>query len=175
MGSGFEIHSTQDPRPTNRNPDLVVYKDADLLARRIATMAISSRNRHVLDDLLVVSSTPSAWFRLFHRRNPIIGMEMIAPPAFLWTAQSFLRNKRVNLYIDNDTASNTLIRGDCADAFLSAMIKAFWKMAEKRQLDVWISRVGSSVNPADLPARKKTPPSPIKRSIHFKSLFALLR
>ena len=162
------------PRPTNRYPDLVVYTDAALLARRIAALVLSSRQPGVVADLLVVSSTPSARFKLFHKRNPIIGMEMLAPLALLWTAQSFLRHKRINLYIDNDTASNTLIRGDCADAFLAAMIIAFWKLAEELQVDVWIGRVGSPANPADLPTRNKTLPFPIKRSIQFKSLFALL-
>ena len=99
---------------------------------------------------------------------------MLAPLAILWTAQSFLRGKRVNLYIGNDTASNTMIRGDCADPFLAAMIKTFWKLAEKLQVDIWISRVGSTVNPADLPTRNKTLPFPIQLNIQFKSLFALL-
>ena len=101
-------------------------------------------------------------------------MEMLAPLAILWTAQSFLRGKSVNLYIDNDTASNSMVRGECADAFLAAMIKSFWKLSEKLQVDVWIGRVGSPVNPADLPTRNKTLPFPIKRNIQFRSLFALL-
>ena len=162
------------PRPANRTPDFVVYTDAALLTRRLAALVLSTRSSKVSADLLAVSTTPTAWFRLFHRRNPIIGMEMLAPLALLWTAQSLVKGRRVNLYIDNDTASNTLIRGDCADAFLAAMIKAFWKLAEKLQVDIWIGRVGSPVNPADLPTRRKTLPFPIQRSIQFKSLFSLL-
>ena len=100
---------------------------------------------------------------------------MLAPLAILWTAQSFLRGKRINLYIDNDTASNSMVRGECADPFLAAMIRSFWKLSEKLQIDVWIGRVGSSVNPADLPTRQKTLPFSIKHTIQFKSLFALLR
>ena len=102
-------------------------------------------------------------------------MEMLAPLALLWTAHGLLRHKRINLYIDNDTASNTLIRGDCADAFLAAMIKAFWKLAEKLQLDIWIGRVGSKVNPADLPTRNVKLPFPAKSRIHFRNFLALLR
>ena len=162
------------PRPVNRTPDFVVYTDAALLTRRLAALVLSTRRHSVSADLLAVSSTPSAWFKLFHKRNPIIGMEMLAPLALLWTAQSLLKGRSLNLYIDNDTASNTLIRGDCADAFLAAMIKAFWSLAEKLQVDIWIGRVGSPVNPADLPTRRKTLPFPIKRSIQFKNFFALL-
>ena len=101
-------------------------------------------------------------------------MEMLAPLAILWTARSFLRGKRVNLYIDNDTTSNSMVRGECADPYLAAMIRSFWKLSEKLQVDVWIGRVGSKVNPADLPTRQKTLPFPVQRTIQFKSLFALL-
>ena len=162
------------PRPTNRYPDLEVYTDAALLALRIAALVLSSRHPGAVADLLVVSSTASARFKIFHKRNPIIGMEMLEPLALLWTAQSFIRHKRINLYIDNDASSNTLIRGDCADAFLEAMIKDFWKLAGKLQVDVWIGRAGSPVNPADLPTRNKTIPFPIKRSIQFENLFSSL-
>ena len=162
------------PRPTNRPPDAVIYTDAALLTRRIAALILSPHGNGIKADLLAVSRTPSAWFKLFHRRNPIIGMEMLAPLAILWTARSFLRGKRVNLYIDNDTTSNSMVRGECADPFLAAMIRSFWKLSEKLQVDVWIGRVGSKVNPADLPTRKKTLPFPIQRTIQFESLFALL-
>ena len=58
-------------------------------------------------------------------------MEMLAPLAFLRNAPNLRQNKRINLYIDNDTASNTLIRGDCADEVLPSMIRTFWELAEK--------------------------------------------
>ena len=163
------------PRPTNCLPDVVIYTDAALLSRRIAALVLSSQKSCLSADLLAVSTTPRFWFKRFHKRNPIIGMEMLAPLALLWAAQSFLRGLRVNLYIDNDTASNTLIRGDCADPFLSAMIKAFWRLAEKLHIDIWIGRVGSKVNPADLPTRHTKLPFPVKRNIEFKGLFTLLR
>ena len=72
--------------------------------------------------------------------------------------------------MDNDAASNTLIRGDCADPFLAAMIKAFWKLAENPQLDVWIGRVGSKVNPTDLTARREKLPFELKRRVRFGNL-----
>ena len=163
------------PRPPNRRPDMIVYNDASLLTRRIAALTVSTHNGEVTADLLIASATPSAWMSRFHRRNPIVGMEMLAPLAFLWMRRSFIRNKRINLYIDNDTASNTLVRGDCADPFLAAMIKLFWKFAEELRLDIWIGRVGSEVNPSDIPTRNMKLPFPVKRSIHFRNLFAMLR
>ena len=101
-------------------------------------------------------------------------MEMLAPLAILWTAPVILKDKRINLYIDNDAASNTLIRGSCVDAFLSAMVRAFWKLAEEIKADIWIGRVGSNVDPSGLPTRHKKLPFPIRRCVHFRRLFALL-
>ena len=149
------------PRFSNRKPDLVVYTDAALLSRRIAAVVLSTKNRKIEAIMLVEATTPQSWFRKFHQRNPIIGMEMLAPLGAVWTLTSLFADKCINLYIDNDTTANTLIRGECTDAFLSAMIRAFWKLSEEIKADIWIGRVGSKVNPADLPTRHKSFPSPL--------------
>ena len=101
-------------------------------------------------------------------------METIAPPAFTNSASQFFQGKRVNFYIDNDTAANALIRGDCSYPILAAMIMAFWGKAERLSLDVWVGRVGSAVNPADLPARHKKLPLAILKRVQFNSLFWLM-
>ena len=162
------------PRPCNRRPDFAAYAGAALLSRTIASLAISHMECRNVAELLAEASTPHAWFRRFHRTNPIIGMEMLEPLAFLWTAQNSIRHKRINLYIDNDAASKTLIRGGCADPFLASMIKSCWELAEKLQLDISIGRVGSTVNPADLPTRRKNLPFEIKHRVHLRNLSELL-
>ena len=83
-------------------------------------------------------------------------MEMLAPLDLLRKAPRKFTDKRVNLYIDNDTASNTLIRGDFQGPVLAATIGAFWQKAEQLRLDVWIGRVATTANPADLPTRGET-------------------
>ena len=62
-------------------------------------------------NTLVVAKTPRFWANRFYKKNPIIGMEILAPLALLWASPQLLKNKRVNLHIDNDAASNALIRG----------------------------------------------------------------
>ena len=162
------------PRPFSRRPDLVVYTDAALLSRRIAAIIVKNSSSGPTVPLLLVANTPSYWMNKFNKKNPIIGMEMLSPLAFLWNTPELCQDKRINLYIDNDTASNTLIRGDCLDETLSAMIRQFWKLAEKLGADIWIGRVGSTVNPADLPTRRKRLPFPTQKEIQFKALFALM-
>ena len=101
-------------------------------------------------------------------------MEMLGPLALLWAVPGCLGNKRINLYIDNDLAFNALIRCDCIDAFLAAMIRAFWKLAEEIKADIWIGRVGSKVNPAGITTREKKLPFPAKQLVHFKRMLSLL-
>ena len=113
------------PRFSNRKPDLIVYTDAALLSRRIAALTISTHKGQTVADLLLTARAPSAWMARFHKRNPIIGMEMLAPLAFIWNCKHILKKKSLGLYIDNDTASNTLIRGDCADPLFGGDDKAF--------------------------------------------------
>ena len=126
--------------------------------------------------ILLLSEAVTPKFRLseFNKKNPIIGLEMIAPLALIRTASKLLKGKRVNLHIDNYTAANTLIRGDCPDPVLAAMIRTFWYKAEQLSLDIWIGRVGPTVNPADLPARNKKLPLEILRRVQFNSLFWLM-
>ena len=162
------------PRPSNCRPDLVVYTDAALLSRLLAAVVLSPTPSSFSASLLLVSSTPQAWMKKFNRKNPIIGMELLAPLALLWGFPKLLRGKRINLYVDNDTVSNALIRGDCSEAFLAAMVKTFWKLAEELSLDIWVGRVGSKVNPADLPTRHQKLPFKAKLSTHFTGLFALM-
>ena len=110
----------------------------------------------------------------FNRENPIIGMEMLARLALLYAASGICQWKRVNFYIANDTAANTLIRGDCTDPVIAAMIESFWKQADQLSLDARIGRVGSEVNPADPPTRHKKLHFPILRQVQFNSIFKLM-
>ena len=119
------------PRPVNRRPDLAVYTAAALLSRKIAALVLSSHQSSIPAVLLAVATTPTAWIKRFHRKNPIIGIEMLAPLALLWSSPSFMRHVRANLYIDNDSASNSLIRGDCVGPFLAAMINFFLDACRK--------------------------------------------
>ena len=76
--------------------------------------------------------------------------------------------------MDNDPATNALIRGDCSNPFLAAMICIFWKLVGKLSLDVWIGRVRPKVNPADLPARGSKLPFETPLTAQFKNLYKLL-
>ena len=162
------------PRRSLAKPDFVVYTDAALLSRRIAGLVVSSTPSGPLVNLLAEGVAPKFRLSKFNKKNPIIGMEMLAPLAVTHSAPTAFEGKRVNIYIDNDAASNALIRGDCSDPVLAAMIRAFWEKAERLSLDVWIGRVGSAANPADRPARRKKLPFKVLKRVQFNSPFHLI-
>ena len=162
------------PRRFSQSPDFIVYTDSDLLSNRIAGLIMTLTDSGPMITLFCEAAVPQFWKSKFHRKNPIIGMEMLDPLALIHTAAPKFINKRVNLYIDNDTASNTLIRAGCQDPVLAAMIGQFWKKAEQLGADIWIVRVPSEVNPADLPTRGKDWPFPIMERVQFKNLFRLM-
>ena len=54
------------------------------------------------------------------------------------------------------------------------MVCIFCKLVEAYSLDVWIGRVGSKMNPADLPARVTLLPFKANRPAQFSNLYKLL-
>ena len=99
------------PKIFVRIPDFGIYTDAASLPDRIAGILMTRPNAEPASDLLCEGTVPRFWRLKFSRQNPIIGMEMLARLAHLYTAPHKFTDKRVNLPIDNDAASNTLIRG----------------------------------------------------------------
>ena len=65
-------------------------------------------------------------------------MEMPAPLALILTAPMMFRNKRINMYMGNDTDPNTPIMGGFRGDFLSSAIRTFWILDEPLIMAVWI-------------------------------------
>ena len=173
----MEILSSLKPRIPRchlSKPDFIVYTDAAPLSRKIAGLIITPIIEGPAAKLLAEAIAPIFRLNKLHRKNPIIWMEMLAPLSLLYTDATLFTGQMVNFYIDNDTAASTLIRGDCADPVLAAMIKAFWKQAEHLSMGAWVGRVGSKVNPAGLPARHEKLHSPVLRRVQFNALFKLM-
>ena len=108
-------------------PDFIVYTDAALLSRRIAGLIFVDSANGPAASLLAEAVTPKFWLSKFNKKNPIIGLEMLAPLAFIHSVPNLFQGKRVNFYIDNDAAADTLIRGDCSVPILASTIRAFWE------------------------------------------------
>ena len=79
------------PRIALAKPDFVVYTDASLLSRRIAGLIMTITYRGPVINLLVEAVAPRFWISKFSRKNPIIGLEMLAPVALIHTASQLFR------------------------------------------------------------------------------------
>ena len=162
------------PRGVCRQPDFVVYTDAATLSNKMAATALQKREWALSALNLLTPNVPRFWENHFRRENIILGSEMRTFVAFLNSEQKLSHHKRINIYMDNDPAANALIRGDCSNPFLTSMVCIFRKLVGDLSLDVWIGRVGSQVNPADLPTRGAKIPFDAPLTAQFKNLYKLL-
>ena len=156
----------------NSHPDFVLFTDAATSNPLIAGVLFRPRSTKVLQ--LTTGRVPSAWIRRFHRRNKIFGSELLAPLAFIWTHQDLMRGKACAIYLDSNNALAALLRGDSCDSFIVAMVAVFWKLVQKLGMAVWLGRVKSKLNVADLPTRNLQLPYQVEHSSEFKRLLALL-
>ena len=61
--------------------------------------------------------------------------------------------RRVLLFVDNDGARGTIIKGSSISRPSAAIVTAFWEAAVKVEAHIWVDRVPSAANPADGPSR----------------------
>ena len=64
-----------------------------------------------------------------------------------------LHRRKVILFVDNDAARISLIKGDSGNAHSSALAWCFNDFDLEQQWRLWITRVPSSSNPGDAPSR----------------------
>ena len=63
---------------------------------------------------------------------------------------SLLLDSSINLYMDSNNCIASLTMGDTPCDFLAVMVAVFWKMCQFYPIDIWIGRVRSKLNIADL-------------------------
>ena len=73
----------------------------------------------------------------------------------LWAAR--LHGRRVLMFVDNDSAKESLIKGTTRSRASAQLVANFWCKAAEYGLFIWIERVASAANPADAPSRRACP------------------
>ena len=159
-------------RGLDRRPDFILFTDSATSTPLIAGVLFRPISRKVLQ--LTTGRVPSARLRRFLRRNKIFGSEMLSPMAFLWTHGRILRNSACAIYLDSNNAIAALLRGGSCDGFIAAMVEVFWQLIQKLGMVVWIGRVTSKLNIADLPTRNLPTPYEIEHRSELRHLLALL-
>ena len=74
------------PRPYVRKPDFAVYTDAASLSSNIASLALFRQGSEASIKLLSEAKTPIFQAKQIQQKNPMIGMEMLAPVDILWAS-----------------------------------------------------------------------------------------
>ena len=154
--------------------DLIVYTDAATGSQIIAAFSFAGGpggRRRILDAF--ASRVPNLRQQKFRDGNMIFGFELLTPVDFLWANRNKLAGKRIILFIDNSAALSALIRGDSTHPMAAALTAAFWHTARKYNICIWLDRVSSKLNIADLPTRHAKVQLPRKPIKNFSTRFQI--
>ena len=80
-------------------------------------------------------------------------LEILACPVAVATWQHRLHQRRVLLFVDNDSAASNLVRGYSPKTDSSALVGQFWLLASQAKTEIYIDRVESKSNLSDGPSR----------------------
>ena len=155
--------------PKPKCPELILYTDAETLANTISAVLFEPstflRRRRVL--IAHASTLPEEWHKARGPTSLIEGMGMLSDVSFIIQHGARLAGKSVAVYVDNNYALSSLIRGSAKSEALANIVQMFWFYVQKYDIKRWLERVPSTRNIADLPTRNQLTPFRRKRSLNF--------
>ena len=83
----------------------------------------------------------------------ICQIELLAMVLVRWQWKHELHNRKVLLFVDNNTARGGTVKGRSSSPTMDDLIKAFYSIEVHLPSFWWIERVPSKSNPADEPSR----------------------
>lgn len=89
------------------------------------------------------------------RNNQIQGLEMLAAALGLSTFSKHCESRTTRLWSDNVSAEYSIKKGSARSFDHSTIAHCIWKQAAQLHTELWISRVPSKENIADLPSRQQ--------------------
>ena len=138
-----------------RFPKFIIYSDASWSDKRgqgrIAALLFDRSSGALLEVLS--SAAPPRLATLFKDSSIIYGLELFALVACFAVWQAVLAGFQVTAYVDNDPASNGLVKGSAPHPIAQNFIRRFWQLTLTRSISVWLERVPSPINWADMPTR----------------------
>ena len=157
-------------------PKYIIYTDASWRPSRgkgrIAAILIERQSKRVVEVLS--SPAPGAIASLFDDSSAIYGLELFALVAAFAIWQRILAGRQVAAYVDNDPASNGLVKGAAHFGPAHSFILRFWQLVYSRSIAVWFERVPSPLNLADLPTRHKELPLKVENTREFPQIDRLI-
>ena len=169
---------TLTPRVATLNrssPDWVIYTDAAFMegqgGAHIAAIFMNTAGPFNLQAQLVLTGQPTpSEIAFFQNTSTIFGLELTAAFLAIFTERHRLRGKAVTLYMDNNAALAALVNGDSTATAAFQLIATLWYIVASFDIALWLERVDTALNIADLPTRNRTIPFPILEEKRFPPL-----
>ena len=98
-------------------------------------------------------------------KNPIAPLEAYAAYAAVHHFQDRLEGMNIILFEDNTVVENALITGSSDCEVTNELAHQFWLLCTRKKLSVWIERVPSKSNLADIPSRQSLGAPPISENL----------
>ncbi len=92
------------------------------------------------------------------RENQIVMVELLAAVVAVETFQKEISEKRTILLVDSEPCEGALIKGYSTRSDLSLLTGKFWDIVAKINCLMYIDRVSTDANPADIPSRSERIP-----------------
>ena len=109
--------------------------------------------RPPLQPAYAAMQLPEDLCRLFAPRNPIEQIETAAVLLLFEIFAAELRDTDVRLFVDNVAAQGSLVRGFSRSLSQAVLCGAVWTRAALARVGLWVDRVESAANVADIPTR----------------------
>lgn len=97
---------------------------------------------------------PEQWVQRWVPKETYMGqLEIVAGPVALYTWANILRDTKCLHFVDNDSASASLVKGYSPRSDSCALVGIYWLQASVVPVDLYIDRVESKSNLSDGPSR----------------------
>ena len=137
---------------------LLMYTDASDVPGRFPQRLLGAVLFDPIDKSLVFSSWPVAdaiVSRWLQKESYMGQLELLAAPFAFSTWQDRIQNRSLILFIDNDSAAASPVKGYSPKVDSGAIVGEFWLLAAQLRVHVYIDRVESKSNLADGPSRNQ--------------------
>ena len=126
-------------------------------------------------ELVLYSAARTEDIEFFRNTSFIFGLELEAVVSAVFFARERLRGQTVTIYIDRNAALAALINGDSSSEAACLLIATFWFLAAAFDISIWLERVDTARNIADLPTRGCPLPFPVFEETAFPRLSEILK
>ena len=147
------------------SPDWVIYDDASFndsqKEAHLAAIFLSTQGPYEIQAPLVLTGQPTAGDIAFFKTTSVIfGLELSAAVLAISQARHRLQGKAVTIYMDNNAALAAIVNGDSTSIAAFRLIATLWYLVAAHDISLWLERVDTAKNIADLPTRNRPFPFP---------------